>query len=220
MPLQESFDVVDLGESRGSTFLYSIKYLWVPSLLLVTVLTREQYPPYSAILFLFLLWNTNPNFASIYAWIAKNRMEDFVRRRLLERPRDHIRYMSFSAVDSNPTPLEGWQTGYLHSFLCDVSLDPTATVVHVQTRDLALFSIARITTITQYVTLFGILGNWVVISVSETILSAAGQERMRAEFEEKMETVRREGGRVIEEKINEMWTWWTTHTGSQSPRAT
>ena len=61
----------------------------------------------------------------------QNRMEDFVRRRLLERPRDHIRYMSFSAVDSNPTPLEGWQTGYLHSFLCDVS-------VRIETAKLAI----------------------------------------------------------------------------------
>ena len=41
---------------------------------------------------------------------------------------------------------------------------------------------------------------------------------MRAEFEEKVEAVRREGGRVIEEKINEMWTWWGTHTAAVSFR--
>lgn len=63
--------VFKVEEKKDSTVVIVLKFLWMPALVLLTVVTGYHFPYSLAISVALLLWSTKPKANSIYDWVEK-----------------------------------------------------------------------------------------------------------------------------------------------------
>jgi len=63
--------VFKVEEKKDSRVLMVLKCLWMPALVLSTVVTGYHFPYSLAITVALLLWSTKPKANSIYDWVEK-----------------------------------------------------------------------------------------------------------------------------------------------------
>ena len=63
--------VIKVEEKKDSRVAIVLKFLWMPALVLMTVVTGYHFPYSLAITVALLLWSTKPKPNSIYDWVEK-----------------------------------------------------------------------------------------------------------------------------------------------------
>lgn len=72
-------------EERDSRVLIVLKYLWMPTMAIFTVITGYYFPSSLALTVGLLLWSTKPKANSIYDWVEKRRLEEAIEKQRIEK---------------------------------------------------------------------------------------------------------------------------------------
>jgi hypothetical protein len=68
-PVQQT--LIRVEEKKDSRVVVLLKFLWLPTLAVFTVVTGYHFPYSLAITLALLLWSTKPKANSIYDWVEK-----------------------------------------------------------------------------------------------------------------------------------------------------
>ena len=63
--------MIKVEEKKDSRVVIVLKYIWLPALVVFTVVTGYHFPASLAITVALLLWSTKPKANTIYDWVEK-----------------------------------------------------------------------------------------------------------------------------------------------------
>ncbi|KAJ7546436.1 hypothetical protein O6H91_08G040300 [Diphasiastrum complanatum] len=86
-------------KSDSSPFLWWVRRLWVPSLLVMTVVMGWEYPLSLIVNLVFLLLSTKPTPSSFYLWAEQRRMQQSCQKQGLDRIKAQLNPASLMHVE-------------------------------------------------------------------------------------------------------------------------
>lgn len=82
-PVQQT--LIRVEEKKDSRVVVLLKFLWLPTLAVFTVVTGYHFPYSLAITLALLLWSTKPKANSIYDWVEKRRLLEAIEKQKIEK---------------------------------------------------------------------------------------------------------------------------------------